>query len=214
MYVTTLLCPESSSQKLKATLSQPLPQVANGDGVEVQSSAVTHTAAPPSPAATAAPTPAPTRVLTPTPATHLTPTEEPSPHPLQQPATSTTETPVSVHVVSPHEGFRYRSGKRLCLFLKAVTVCDICESQLKLKLLIHENNPNPTINPSVQNIPDMLMLFFCYLLFFFFFVLNMLIIICAGFPCAPRTESTKHRGAAAQNHKRRPRREAAQVSGA
>ncbi|XP_070770724.1 cyclic AMP-dependent transcription factor ATF-2 isoform X1 [Enoplosus armatus] len=52
--------------KLKATLSQQLPQVTNGDGGEVQSSAVTHTT-----------------------------TEEPSPHSLQQPATSTTETPAS-----------------------------------------------------------------------------------------------------------------------
>uniref|UniRef100_A0A3Q3AXD7 Cyclic AMP-dependent transcription factor ATF-2 n=1 Tax=Kryptolebias marmoratus TaxID=37003 RepID=A0A3Q3AXD7_KRYMA len=52
--------------KLKATISQQLPQVTNGDGVEVQSSAVTHTANP-----------------------------ETSTHSLQQPATSTTETPAS-----------------------------------------------------------------------------------------------------------------------
>ncbi|XP_022597071.1 cyclic AMP-dependent transcription factor ATF-2 [Seriola dumerili] len=83
--------------KLKATLSQQLPQVTNGDGVEVQSSAVTHTAAPASPAPTVTPTvtPTPTAVLTPTPAPHLPTTEEPSPHSLQQPATSTTETPAS-----------------------------------------------------------------------------------------------------------------------
>uniref|UniRef100_A0A8D3AWF0 Activating transcription factor 2 n=1 Tax=Scophthalmus maximus TaxID=52904 RepID=A0A8D3AWF0_SCOMX len=83
--------------KLKATLSQQLPQVTNGDGGEVQSSAVTHTAAPPSPAPTPTPTPAPapttTAVLSPAP--HLPAAEEPSPHPLQQPATSTTETPAS-----------------------------------------------------------------------------------------------------------------------
>ncbi|XP_044073125.1 cyclic AMP-dependent transcription factor ATF-2 isoform X4 [Siniperca chuatsi] len=81
--------------KLKATLSQQLPQVTNGDGGEVQSSAVTHTAAPTSPAPTPTPTPAPTAVLTPASAPHLPTTEEPSPHSLQQPATSTTETPAS-----------------------------------------------------------------------------------------------------------------------
>lgn len=89
------LCAQLPSQKLKATLSQQLPQVTNGDGVEVQSNAVTHTAAPASPAPT--PTPAPTAVLTPAPAPHLPSTEEPSPHSLQQPATSTTETPVRIH---------------------------------------------------------------------------------------------------------------------
>ncbi|XP_024919746.1 cyclic AMP-dependent transcription factor ATF-2 isoform X2 [Cynoglossus semilaevis] len=113
------------SEKLKATLSQQLPQVANGDGSEIQSSAVTHTPAPPSPAPTSAPAPVPapapapapvlvpvpvpapspspspvpvpttTAVLTAAPAPHLPPTETPSPHPLQQPATSTTETPAS-----------------------------------------------------------------------------------------------------------------------
>ncbi|XP_040913352.1 cyclic AMP-dependent transcription factor ATF-2 isoform X2 [Toxotes jaculatrix] len=81
--------------KLKATLSQQLPQVTNGDGGEVQSSAVTHTAAPASPAPTPTPTPAPTAVLTPAPAPHLPTAEEPSAHSLQQPATSTTETPAS-----------------------------------------------------------------------------------------------------------------------
>ncbi|CAN9497745.1 unnamed protein product [Ophioblennius macclurei] len=88
--------------KLKATLSQQLPQVTNGDGGEVQSSAVTHTAAPASPAPTLTPTPtpspAPVAVLTPAPAPapHLpATTEEPSTHSLQQPATSTTETPAS-----------------------------------------------------------------------------------------------------------------------
>lgn len=85
--------------KLKATLSQQLPQVTNGDGGEVQSSAVTHTAAPASPAPT--PPAAPAAVLTPAPASapapapHLPTTEEPSQHSLQQPATSTTETPAS-----------------------------------------------------------------------------------------------------------------------
>ncbi|XP_042282662.1 cyclic AMP-dependent transcription factor ATF-2 isoform X2 [Thunnus albacares] len=83
--------------KLKATLSQQLPQVTNGDGGEVQSSAVTHTAAPASPAPTPTPTPAPAAAvaLTPAPVPHLPTTEEPSPHSLQQPATSTTETPAS-----------------------------------------------------------------------------------------------------------------------
>ncbi|XP_034740952.1 cyclic AMP-dependent transcription factor ATF-2 isoform X2 [Etheostoma cragini] len=80
---------------LKATLSQQLPQVTNGNGGEVQSSAITDTAAPTSPAPTPAPTPAPIAVLTPPPAPHLPTTEEPSPHSLQQPATSTTETPAS-----------------------------------------------------------------------------------------------------------------------
>ncbi|XP_041806839.1 cyclic AMP-dependent transcription factor ATF-2 isoform X1 [Chelmon rostratus] len=83
--------------KLKATLGQQLPQVTNGDGGEVQSSAVTHTAAPtsPAPTPTPTPTPAPAAVLTPAPTPHLPTAEEPSPHSLQQPATSTTETPAS-----------------------------------------------------------------------------------------------------------------------
>lgn len=97
LFLLTVFSPASCPQKLKATLSQPLPQVANGDGGEVQSSAVTHTAAPPSPVVTATPPPAPTPVLTPAPAPHLPATEEPSPLPLQQPATSTTETPVRLH---------------------------------------------------------------------------------------------------------------------
>lgn len=80
-----------SQQKLKGTVSQPLPQVANGDG-EIQSSAVTHTAAPTSPGAT------PTQAVTAEPQiiSQLPTSEEPSPHALQQPATSTTETPVRV----------------------------------------------------------------------------------------------------------------------
>ncbi|XP_029980494.1 cyclic AMP-dependent transcription factor ATF-2 isoform X1 [Sphaeramia orbicularis] len=83
--------------KLKATLSQQLPQVTNGDGSEVQSSAVTHTTAPApaSPSPTPAPAPAPTATPAPAPAPHLPTSEEPSPHSLQQPATSTTETPAS-----------------------------------------------------------------------------------------------------------------------
>lgn len=78
-----------SPQKPKGAVSQPLPQVANGDG-ELQSSAVTHTAAPASPSAT------PTQAVTADPqmVSHLPTSEEPSPHALQQPATSTTETPV------------------------------------------------------------------------------------------------------------------------
>ncbi|XP_015231743.1 PREDICTED: cyclic AMP-dependent transcription factor ATF-2 isoform X1 [Cyprinodon variegatus] len=76
---------------LKATLSQQLPQVTNGDGGEVQSSAVTHTVNPASPAPT--PTPAPAAILSPAP--QLPTSEEASTHSLQQPATSTTETPAS-----------------------------------------------------------------------------------------------------------------------
>ncbi|XP_068602425.1 cyclic AMP-dependent transcription factor ATF-2 [Brachionichthys hirsutus] len=81
--------------KLKATLSQPLPQVTNGDSGEIQSSAVTHTSAPTFPALPPAPAPAPTAVPPPVPAAHLPTHEERSPHPLQQPATSSTETPAS-----------------------------------------------------------------------------------------------------------------------
>uniref|UniRef100_A0A3P8U7S5 Cyclic AMP-dependent transcription factor ATF-2 n=1 Tax=Amphiprion percula TaxID=161767 RepID=A0A3P8U7S5_AMPPE len=90
--------------KLKATLSQQLPQVTNGDGGEIQSSAVTHTAAPPSPVPTPTPTPAPTAVLSPAPppTPHLPTTEEPSSHSLQQPATSTTETPASPAPPAPN----------------------------------------------------------------------------------------------------------------
>ncbi|XP_029936344.1 cyclic AMP-dependent transcription factor ATF-2 isoform X2 [Myripristis murdjan] len=87
---------QSEAKLLKATLSQQLPQVTNGDAGDVQSSAVTHTAAPTSPPAptlpltpTAAPTPAPA------PPSHLAAPEEPCPQSLQQPATSTTETPAS-----------------------------------------------------------------------------------------------------------------------
>ncbi|XP_076026161.1 cyclic AMP-dependent transcription factor ATF-2 [Genypterus blacodes] len=96
---------------LKATLSQQLPQVTNGDAGEVQSSAVTHTAAPISPAPPVTPIqipiplpiplplplpiPIPIRTLTPAPAPQLPTNEEPGPQSLQQPATSTTETPAS-----------------------------------------------------------------------------------------------------------------------
>ncbi|XP_041663718.1 cyclic AMP-dependent transcription factor ATF-2 isoform X1 [Cheilinus undulatus] len=83
--------------KLKTTISQQIPQVTNGDGVEVQSSSVT--AAPSSPAPpltpTQAPTPAQMAVLSPVPPPQPPTTEDPSPHSLQQPATSTTETPAS-----------------------------------------------------------------------------------------------------------------------
>ncbi|KAM6955540.1 cyclic AMP-dependent transcription factor ATF-2 [Lycodopsis pacificus] len=85
--------------KLKITLSQQLPQATDGNAVEVQSSAVTHTAAPTSPAPTRAPTPAPIAVRTPP---HPPTTEEPSPHSLQQPATSTTETPASPAPPAPN----------------------------------------------------------------------------------------------------------------
>ncbi|XP_053732955.1 cyclic AMP-dependent transcription factor ATF-2 [Synchiropus splendidus] len=83
--------PTQSEAKLavNTTLHQPPPQVTNGCDVEVQSSAVTHTAAPPSPAPTLNLAPATPQNLTPA---HLPAPEEPS---LQQPATSTTETPAS-----------------------------------------------------------------------------------------------------------------------
>lgn len=61
-----------AKMKLKAALSQQLPQVTNGDAGDIQSSSASET-----------PPPAPP------------PTEEPRPKSLQQPATSTTETPVS-----------------------------------------------------------------------------------------------------------------------
>uniref|UniRef100_A0A9J8CYQ3 Cyclic AMP-dependent transcription factor ATF-2 n=1 Tax=Cyprinus carpio carpio TaxID=630221 RepID=A0A9J8CYQ3_CYPCA len=67
--------PESTTaddKKLKAALSQQLPQVTNGDAGDIQSSSASET-----------PPPAPP------------PAEEPRPKSLQQPATSTTETPVS-----------------------------------------------------------------------------------------------------------------------
>lgn len=94
LYILTIfLCFILSLQKLKATVSQPLPQVANEDG-EIQSSAVTHTPAPTSPSAT--PAQGATAALTPAPISHLSKSGEPSPLALQQPATSTTETPVRV----------------------------------------------------------------------------------------------------------------------
>ncbi|MEQ2177717.1 hypothetical protein GOODEAATRI_006466 [Goodea atripinnis] len=86
--------------KLKATLSQQLPQVTNGDGGEVQSSAVTHTVNPASPAPTPTPPPAPAAILTPAP--QLPTTEEASTRSLQQPATSTTETPASPAPPAPN----------------------------------------------------------------------------------------------------------------
>uniref|UniRef100_A0A8C2CWF1 Activating transcription factor 2 n=2 Tax=Cyprinus carpio TaxID=7962 RepID=A0A8C2CWF1_CYPCA len=61
-----------AKMKLKAALSQQLPQVTNGDAGDIQSSSASET-----------PPPAPP------------PAEEPRPKSLQQPATSTTETPVS-----------------------------------------------------------------------------------------------------------------------
>ncbi|XP_052004115.1 cyclic AMP-dependent transcription factor ATF-2-like [Xyrauchen texanus] len=62
----------AAKMKLKATLSQQLPQVTNGDAGDIQSSSASQT-----------PPPAPP------------PAEEPRLKSLQQPATSTTETPVS-----------------------------------------------------------------------------------------------------------------------
>ncbi|XP_057191481.1 cyclic AMP-dependent transcription factor ATF-2 [Triplophysa rosa] len=61
-----------AKMKLKAALSQQLPQVTNGDAGDIQSSSASQTPPPEPP-----------------------PPEEPRPKSLQQPATSTTETPVS-----------------------------------------------------------------------------------------------------------------------
>lgn len=61
-----------AKMKLKAALSQQIPQVTNGDAGDIQSSLASET-----------PPPA------------LPPAEEPRPQSLQQPATSTTETPMS-----------------------------------------------------------------------------------------------------------------------
>uniref|UniRef100_H3DHT0 Cyclic AMP-dependent transcription factor ATF-2 n=1 Tax=Tetraodon nigroviridis TaxID=99883 RepID=H3DHT0_TETNG len=61
-----------SKPKPKGAVSQPLPQVANGDGEHPQM------------------------------VSHLPTSEEPSPHALQQPATSTTETPASPVVPAPN----------------------------------------------------------------------------------------------------------------
>ncbi|XP_068429070.1 cyclic AMP-dependent transcription factor ATF-2 isoform X2 [Clinocottus analis] len=93
--------PQPAQSEAKLKLNQQLPQVTNGN-TEVQSSAVTHTAAPTSPAPTPVPTPAPIAALSPAPATSLSTTEEPSPHSLQQPATSTTETPASPAPPAPN----------------------------------------------------------------------------------------------------------------
>lgn len=84
--------------KLKPTLSQQLPQVTNGHGIEVQSNAVTHTAAPASPTSAPVPSPAPAVSVPP----GLAPPEDSSAHSLQQPATSTTETPASPAAPAPN----------------------------------------------------------------------------------------------------------------
>nr|XP_057938344.1 cyclic AMP-dependent transcription factor ATF-2 isoform X1 [Doryrhamphus excisus]XP_057938346.1 cyclic AMP-dependent transcription factor ATF-2 isoform X1 [Doryrhamphus excisus]XP_057938347.1 cyclic AMP-dependent transcription factor ATF-2 isoform X1 [Doryrhamphus excisus] len=88
--------PAQSEAKLKpkGLQSQQLPPLTNGDGGEVQSSAITHTAAPASPAPILSPSPS-TSSLALAPASNLLAPEEPSAHSLQQPATSTTETPAS-----------------------------------------------------------------------------------------------------------------------
>ncbi|XP_061548660.1 cyclic AMP-dependent transcription factor ATF-2 isoform X2 [Phycodurus eques] len=84
--------PAQSEEKLKPARSQQLPPLTNGDGNEVQSSDITHTAAPASPAPIPTPTPSTSLPL----ASNVPPaSEEPSAHSLQQPATSTTETPAS-----------------------------------------------------------------------------------------------------------------------
>nr|XP_057938345.1 cyclic AMP-dependent transcription factor ATF-2 isoform X2 [Doryrhamphus excisus] len=84
----------STIPKPKGLQSQQLPPLTNGDGGEVQSSAITHTAAPASPAPILSPSPS-TSSLALAPASNLLAPEEPSAHSLQQPATSTTETPAS-----------------------------------------------------------------------------------------------------------------------
>ncbi|XP_077435152.1 cyclic AMP-dependent transcription factor ATF-2 isoform X2 [Vanacampus margaritifer] len=82
--------------KPKGPLSQQLPPLTNGDGIEVQSSAITHTAAPASPAPIPIPTPTPsTSTSLGLPSNLTLASEESSAHSLQQPATSTTETPAS-----------------------------------------------------------------------------------------------------------------------
>ncbi|CAB1346920.1 unnamed protein product [Coregonus sp. 'balchen'] len=87
--------------KLRAVVSQQLPQVTNEDAGVVQSSAVTHIAAL-APALTPSPGPATS------PAPPPVPPEEPSPQPLQQPATSTTETPTPPAQHTPITGGRRR----------------------------------------------------------------------------------------------------------
>ncbi|XP_061925908.1 cyclic AMP-dependent transcription factor ATF-2 isoform X2 [Entelurus aequoreus] len=84
--------PAQSEANLKAEGSQSQ-QLTNGDGSEVQSSAITHTAASTSPAPIPSPTPSTSLSLAP--ASNLPAPEDLSPHSLQQPATSTTETPAS-----------------------------------------------------------------------------------------------------------------------
>ncbi|XP_052422057.1 cyclic AMP-dependent transcription factor ATF-2 isoform X2 [Carassius gibelio] len=74
-----------AKMKLKAALSQQLPQVSSGDTGDIQSSSASET-----------PPPAPP------------PAEEPRPQSLQQPATSTTETPVSPSQHTSSTGGRRR----------------------------------------------------------------------------------------------------------
>ncbi|XP_055071086.2 cyclic AMP-dependent transcription factor ATF-2 isoform X1 [Misgurnus anguillicaudatus] len=68
-----------AKMKLKAALSQQLPQVTNGDAGDIQSSSASQTPPPDPP-----------------------PPEEPRPKSLQQPATSTTETPLSPAPAAQH----------------------------------------------------------------------------------------------------------------
>ncbi|XP_074551248.1 cyclic AMP-dependent transcription factor ATF-2 isoform X2 [Halichoeres trimaculatus] len=87
--------PQTQPQPPSQPAQSEIPQVTNGDGVEVQSSSVTTAPSSPAPPPTPTPAPVPLAVLSPV-ATPQTPAiEEPSPHTLQQPATSTTETPAS-----------------------------------------------------------------------------------------------------------------------
>ncbi|XP_061697740.1 cyclic AMP-dependent transcription factor ATF-2 [Syngnathoides biaculeatus] len=91
--------PAQSEAKLKPARIQELLPLTNGDGYEVQSSAITHTAAPASPALIATPSPSTSLAVD---ANVPPPSEEPSAHSLQQPATSTTETPASPVTPTPN----------------------------------------------------------------------------------------------------------------
>ncbi|XP_077472584.1 cyclic AMP-dependent transcription factor ATF-2 isoform X3 [Stigmatopora argus] len=93
--------------KVNGLLNQQLPALTNGDGSEVQSSAVTHTAAPASPAPIPAPTASTSLGLA---SNQPSASKESSAHSLQQPATSTTET--SASPVPPATNPPSTSGRR------------------------------------------------------------------------------------------------------
>ncbi|XP_077472583.1 cyclic AMP-dependent transcription factor ATF-2 isoform X2 [Stigmatopora argus] len=97
----------AQSEKVNGLLNQQLPALTNGDGSEVQSSAVTHTAAPASPAPIPAPTASTSLGLA---SNQPSASKESSAHSLQQPATSTTET--SASPVPPATNPPSTSGRR------------------------------------------------------------------------------------------------------